>query len=225
MSSVSRQRTVPPEDFTTVAILELPAAVRATMTGLRMVADDHGRGPAIPRLLWAAIWSLSAEISEDEMQMHLLALDEVGWLTLYDGGTARVYFQIRSWPKVDRPAPSQHPAPPPIRESLANHSRAAREPLANHSWRGEREESGETSGGGREWESVAGESGPPQDPTDGPDLLLGPRPFCPKHPEGTFARCGPCGTARMQHQLWVAAQRHTDPDPTDDPTRDFEEEP
>lgn len=187
--SVSRQRAVPPEDFTTEELLELPAAVRATMTGLRMIADDHGRGQAIPRLIWASLWAMSHEVSEDDVMVHLLQLDELGWLRLYTVGD-RTLYAIAVWPKVDRAHPSRYPAPPP--EALANESRTVRDPFV--AWG---EGRGEEAGAG-----PVGDSG-----GTSPDPLLGPSPFCPKHPTGTYKDCGGCGTARMQHRLWVAAQR------------------
>lgn len=176
---ISRQRPVPPEDFTSEELLSLPATVRATMTGLRMHADDQGRENAHQRLLWSSIWPLSEEVTEDDVVDHLLRLAEVEWLDLYSA-TGRTYYQIVNWPKVDHGKPSRLPAPP---------SRTPRESFAA----GESESAGE---------SERPESGPSRTIP-----ALGPSPFCSQHPDGIDEPCRDCGTARLRHERWVVARR------------------
>lgn len=175
---ISRQRPVPPEDFTFQEFFSLPAAVRTTMTGLRMHADDQGRENANERLLWSSIWPLSTEVHEDDLLDHLLILAELDWLILYSAG-GRTYFQIVHWPKVDRPNPSRLPAPP---------SRTARDSFA--AVEGESARASESAEGG------------PSRMIPG----LGPSPFCIEHPNGINEPCRDCGTARLRHERWARAQ-------------------
>lgn len=180
---IGRQRPVPPEDFTSEELLTLPAAVRATMTGLRMHADDQGRENANQRLLWSSIWPLSEEVTEEQIVDHLLELDAVGWLTIYSAG-GRTYYQVDNWPKVDHGKPSRLPPPPSrtIRDT-------DREPFAARE--GER----------------AGESERPEGAASRTDRDLGPSPFCTEHPDGINEPCRDCGTARLRHERFIAERR------------------
>jgi len=173
---------VPPEDWTTEEFMTLSPAVRATMTGLRMHADDQGRENANQRLLWSSIWPLSEEVTEEELVDHLLILAELEWLDLYSVGQ-RTYYQVLNWPKVDHGKPSRLPAPP---------SRTARESFAA----GEGERASES-----EWAESA--EGVRSRTIPG----LGPSPFCSAHPEGINEPCRDCGTARLRHERWVAERR------------------
>lgn len=178
----SRNRAITTRVFTDPAMLALPLEVRWTAIGLRLHADDEGREVAHPRLLWSSIWPLSEVVTEDELILHLLTLEDVGEIQLYSAGD-RTYYRIIDFPKVDRGQPSGHPNPPP----LANQSRIDREGTRETFAAGERE-------GGEEARGVFRGDMPP--------------PFgCPEHPEGSFDPCGPCGTARMRHQAWGVRRR------------------
>ncbi len=190
---IRRQRSIPPEVWTDETLSSLPSAVRLTAIGLRMHADDAGRENANTRLLWASLYPLSEEVTEEHLTEHLLELAYAKEIVLYTVGD-RTYYQIVDWPKVDHPQQSRLPAPPP--EALANASRTVREAFAA----GGEERAGEEAGG-------------PGD-TSRTDRDGVRSPFCPQHPEGTFTPCGPCGTARMQHEADVARLRraHTEED-------------
>lgn len=41
-----------------------------------------------------------------------------------------------------------------------------------------------------------------------PLTLDAPPIGCPDHPNGRFADCGPCGTARRRHDKWMAEHRY-----------------
>lgn len=187
---ISRQRSVPPEIFTDEALAQLPPAVRFTAVGLRMHADDSGRENANTRLLWSSLYPLSTEVTEDDLTEHLLLLAYCAEIVLYTVGE-RTYYQMVDWPKVDHPKPSRLPQPPP--DDLANASRADRE---------EPREPFAAVG-----EERAGEGAEPGEAPSRTDRDAPRSPFCPKHPEGTLTPCGPCGTARMQHEMDVANLR------------------
>lgn len=191
--AISRQRALPPELFTDPSLLALPAAVRLTLVGLYMHADDSGREVAHERLLWAHLWPESEEVLEEHMPDHLLLIAETSFVVLY-GAAGKTHYQLILWPKVDRPKPSK--LPPPPADLLAKASRIIREGThESFAAGGEREESGEERS-----EESAGRSRSFRD-------ALGPEPWCPDHPGGTFTPCGPCGTARMQHTRWAILRR------------------
>jgi len=161
----------------------LPPVVRLTAIGLRLHADDQGRENANQRLLWASIWPLSEDVSEGDLILHLLTLEEAGYITVYSVGP-RAYYQIVDWPKVDHGKPSRLPAPP-LRESSRESNREAFSAVE-----------GESEG---EWR----EESPP--PRTIPGSL--PSPFCRAHPDGVDQPCRNCGTARLRHDREVEARR------------------
>jgi hypothetical protein len=183
---IRRQRSIPPEVWTDETLSALPAAVRLTANGLRMHADDSGVENANVRLLWASLYPLSTEVSEGDLSEHLLLLAYAGEIVLYTAGE-RTYYALVDWPKVDHPQPSRLPQPPP--DLVASVSRTVREGFA-------------AGGEGESGERVAPGESPSRTDRDGTRS-----PFCPKHPEGTFNACGPCGTARVQHETDVARLR------------------
>jgi hypothetical protein len=200
MSVTRRQRPLPASMFTEEPLLELESDVRLTGIGLRFYVDDHGRGSARLALIKASLWPIHEEVTEDALELHLLQLEEVGYIQLYEGPDERSYLRIVEWPKVDRPDDSYLPEPPP----LASRSRAARESLAVVG--------GEERGGGGAV-GKAGRDGEGEAPArEGPAALTllraedEPSPFCSRHPTGTEAKCGGCATARKRHDLWLRAQ-------------------
>lgn len=186
--AMTRRRYVTPEGFGREEVVSLPPAVRLTEIGLRLYADDHGRERVNQRLMLARLYPMNAEMSEQDIDEHLLRLDDAGAIAVYavDGQT---YFSVTEWPSVDRPQPSRFPAPPD-----PDASRSDREPIANDSWRGrEREREGVSD---REW----AESGHARtDRESGP-----PSPFCPAHEAsgGTDTPCRGCGRARLKRKQW-----------------------
>lgn len=188
-----RPRSAPPDLFTDPLLIDLDLEVKWTAHGLRMHADDEGRENANTTLLWASIWPLSEEVTPDDLVTHLLLLEEVGEIVLYTVGS-QTYYQETFWPAVDRGTPSRLPRPPEgLASGLAKDSRTARD-LAREAFAAGGEERAEE------------EAAPGEDPSRG--IRDVPRsPFCPKHPEGTMQPCGPCGTARMQHEADVTRLR------------------
>ena len=112
--SFNRARSLPPSDFTDPKLAALPALVRLTAAGLRMFADDEGRGLVRLRSLIAELYEYDLSVTEGVMEDHLLQLDDAGWLTLYQADGMSL-FQIRYWPPVPHMRPSELPAPPGYR--------------------------------------------------------------------------------------------------------------
>ena len=174
---------LPPDIFTDEDLIEMPLAVRLTAIGLRMHADDQGRETTTPRMLVASIWPVDPDMDEETIVDHLLALDDAGYIGIYDAG-GRSYYALRDWPSVSHAAPSKHPPPPAGLFRI----RSGASPEDFSAW--ERE-------GARERERATewGEESPAGIP---------PSPFCRVHqPRGTERNCRHCGTARLAHEQWL----------------------
>ncbi|UBH06446.1 hypothetical protein K8P10_001957 [Leucobacter sp. Psy1] len=196
---MNRQRLLPANDFTDPEIGSLPPEVRLTASGLRMYADDEGREQVRPRLMVGELYEHDESMTSERMQEHLLMLDEAKWLRLYVAEKITL-FQIRMWPPVQHPKPSRFPPP----DGFTKPSRGSHETFMaverGRVWAGESASERERAGG-------ASTEGEPSRTSheDGP---LPPSPFCSRHqPFGTEKKCGPCGTARMAHEIWQEAAR------------------
>ncbi len=176
--AMTRRRVVTPEGFSRDELLSLPPAIRLTEIGLRLYADDHGRERVNQRLMLARLYPMDREMTESDIDEHLLQLDDAGAIVVYDAA-GETYFSLTDWPKVDRPQDSRHPSPP---------SRMNRERFVA----GEREREGE-------WERESRDEGgyARTDRDSGP-----PDPFCPAHPDGTDDPCRPCGVRRLRRKKW-----------------------
>ncbi|RRJ85930.1 hypothetical protein EG850_11125 [Gulosibacter macacae] len=166
-----------------------------TGLGLHLFADDHGRAEARPALIRAALYPEDESVTTSLVEEHLLELDDVGFLRLYTS-EGRDLLQLLHPTRVDRPTKSRIPEPPRERSrgfAAVGSGRVLRERVeASAEW--------------AEWEA-AQERGaaPPVRP-----LLLDAPPIgCPDHPNGRFADCGPCGTARRRHSAWLATARYS----------------
>jgi hypothetical protein len=205
MSVTRRQRPVPASMFVDEPLLELDSDVRLTGIGLRFYVDDLGRGSANTVLIKGSLWALREDITEDLILEHLVVLDDLEYIQLYDLD-GRSYLQMVEWPAVDRGASSRIPPPParddPSRDPLARPPREtpSRDPLAVE---------GGGKGRGGPAEEARGEA-PAAERAAATVIPLRdgePSPFCSDHsPTGTEKRCGPCGTARKRHELWQRAQ-------------------
>jgi hypothetical protein len=194
--------------FTDERLMELPPEVRLTGLGLRFCADDQGRASATAALIRGSLWPLIPDMTDLEIEDHLLTLAEAGYISLYPGGDGRTYLALAEWPPVDHARPSTLPAPP-ARETLANDSRGARAGFAV----------GGGGGGAREAreEEAAGPVGPERAGPGGEDAardlrerlraIPEPSPHCRRHqPLGPDVPGVACGSARKRHQQWLNAQ-------------------
>ena len=202
-----RQRAIRPDQWTDPGLLRVPSVPSARLTGIGLwgIVDDEGRIELRPDLIAGLIYPGDPTVTPGVIETHLLELDEAGFLILYqaDGSS---WVQIVSPLLTQRPRPSSVPPPPArVRPEVSGNFVAvggagerARERIAS--------ENAERATRWAEWEA-AQES----DPRPSRPLLLDAPPIgCPDHPNGRFADCGPCGTARRRHDLWVAQQRYSE---------------
>lgn len=200
--TLSRPRTLTVEAFK--QIRRLPPLLRATAEGLRMHADDEGRGFVELRQILADVYPTESSVTESTLVDHLLELAEADVITLYEDARGRSCYSFSLWGRVDRANESKiEPAP-----DFATSSRTAREErLAEESGRArEREGAGESErarAGERESEDASRMS------REG----LPPDPFCSEHPGGVEFPCIACQNARLRNQhykdrlRWEIAQR------------------
>jgi hypothetical protein len=196
----SRLRSVRLDDWLSTTLLKASPPARTTGFLLHLIADDQGRAEASPELLLAALWPKRSDpTSESDLEQHLLELDDAGFLHLYTDEQGRSLLQILAPVRIDRPSASDLPPPREASRRLsavgsagAREVREPRMPEPSAGWRAWREE--------HEREQVAPE----------PPLLLEAPPIgCPDHPNGRYADCGPCGTARRQRDFWMADALHS----------------
>lgn len=187
--TLTRPRTIPLEAYRTARTL--PPMIRVTAEGLRMHADDHGRGPVELRQILADVWPETSEVTEAVLVDHLLTLAEAGLIVLFEDPSGRECYAFTEWGRVDRAGDPSVPEPPPF----ARPSRHSRETFAA----GERESerASESEGArGRERESLRMSR-----------EELPPDPFCPDHPEGTLESCIACQNARLRNKRFLDHKR------------------
>lgn len=181
--------------------LRAPHEAKPTAVGLWTTATDPlGRCELVPELIAAAIYpgQAATEIVVD----HLLMLADSGFLTIYQEQGSE-WIALRRPLRVDaRLASSDAPEPP------REHSRS----FAAVGGAGERArervqaESADRESEWARWRAEQ-ERGPRRPKR--PLLLDAPPIGCPDHPHGRFEDCGPCGTARRQHDKFIAQERYT----------------
>lgn len=177
-------------------IRRLPPALRATAEGLRMHADDHGRGRVELRQILADVYPEQSDVTESVLVDHLLELAEADVLTLYEDRGVSLYV-FTHWGRIDRPTKSELPEPPPF----ARRSREPRESLLAGERGGERESESE---GAREGER-AGERETPSARMS--REVLPPNPFCEDHPGGVLEPCIACQNARLRNKHFLDIRR------------------
>lgn len=188
--TLTRQRAVTPEIFAHPALVRLSPATRLTEVGLRMHADDHGRGRVRLRAILADVFPETSEITEGVLTDQLLELAEAGVIVIWEDAHGSC-FEFVNWPKVDRASkPTTPPAPP-----FARPSRSSRDSFvageSEREWEGERGREGE-------WKSegASEREAPSRMSREG----LPPDPFCPEHAGGVLYSCIACQNARLRNQ-------------------------
>jgi hypothetical protein len=198
-----RQRKVSASDLTFRGYMKAPHSAKPTALGLWVHTDADGRRELLPELIAADIYP--GEDATERVIQDVLDLDECGFLTIYEAAGSEWVALERPLRADTRTAPVSACPPPPDRD-LSRHVAAvggARE-------RAEQRVRDEGAARGSAWaEWAAEQERAPQAPAR-PLLLDAPPIGCPDHPNGRFADCGPCGTARRRHDRWVAQQRHTE---------------
>jgi hypothetical protein len=181
--------------------LRAPHDAKPTAVGLWTTATDPlGRCELVPELIAAAIYP--GQAATDLVVDHLLMLADSGFLTIYQEQGSE-WIALRRPLRVDaRLASSDAPEPP------REHSRT----FAAVGGAGERARArAQAEGAERESEWArwrAEQERGPRRPKR-PLLLDAPPIGCPDHPHGRFEECGPCGTARRQHDRFIAQERYT----------------
>lgn len=176
-------------------IRRLPPALRATAEGLRMHADDHGRGRVELRQILADVYPQQSDVTESVLVDHLLELAEADVLVLYEDSRGESLYEFTLWGRIDRPTRSEIPEPP----EFARRSRETRESLLAGERAGERER--ESRGEG-ERES-AGETPSARMSRE----VLPPDPFCADHPDGVLDPCIACQNARLRNKRFLDLRR------------------
>lgn len=184
---MDKNRPLPPDIFTDVDLISLPAEVKVTAFGLHFHADDEGRQTLTTWQIKGKIWPGNPEITEDTIIEHILMLEEAGYLITYYVGD-RAYFQLTRWPRPNHPLKSAFPPPPADRRRTASDARAGRS-----AWEGE-----------GEGEPREARERPRERPAGDP-----PSPFCRAHqPAGSGGvPCIHCQDARLAYQVWERQQR------------------
>lgn len=188
-----RLRRMRLSDWTTTSLMKVSLAARTTALLLTLAADDHGRAELRTDLLLATLYPKRSDpITEDDLESHLLELDQAGFLTIYETD-GQSMIALAEPPRVDRPTASEYP-PPPVKPSPHVAREDSRKFVA-------------VGGAGAEWAAWEDEQereGRPERP-----LVMDAPPIgCPDHPDGRFKNCGPCGTARRRHDRWLATRSY-----------------
>ena len=211
----TRQRKIGPSDLEFEGYMRAPDEAKPTAIGLWLHTDVEGRREFVPELIAAAIYP--GQAATERVVEHLLMLDESGFLTIYQA-------EDREWIELLRPLRSDvRNAPPsecPPCRDISRHvvavggERAGARGSGDGSDRvGARERARERMRSEQaeresEWARWRRDQERAAEPPRRPLLLDAPPIGCPDHPNGRFADCGPCGTARRQHDRWVAQQRY-----------------
>lgn len=178
-----------------------PHEAKPTAIGLWTRSTDvWGRRECDPELIAGELYP--GRDSTAMVEEHLLMLAECGFLTLYRAEGSDWIQLLRPLKADTRGAPDECPPPPQERPRRSMAVGGARKRAEERV----REHVAERAGQWAEWEH--GQERTTQPPAM-PLLLQAPPIGCPEHPDGRFADCGPCGTARRRHDKWVAQQRYT----------------
>ncbi|UPL13036.1 hypothetical protein [Microbacterium galbinum] len=192
--TLSRPRTITVAAFR--QIRRLPPALRATAEGLRMHADDHGRGRVELRQILADVYPEQSDVTESVLVDHLLELAEADVLVLYEERGVSLY-AFTHWGRIDRPTRSELPEPPPF-------ARRSREPRESR-LAGEREGERERESGGASESASAGAGETPSARMS--REVLPPNPFCEDHPGGVLEPCIACQNARLRNKHFLDIRR------------------
>ncbi|MFG6277947.1 hypothetical protein [Microbacterium sp. 5K110] len=206
MSTRSVQRRISAADLDFVGYLRAPHEAKPTAIGLWTKATDvAGRCLLVPELIAAAIYP--GEAAAALVVRHVLMLEESGFLLRYEHEGDELLALLHPLRADKRGAVSDYPPPPP--RGVPRNPVAMEGERVSARERAEarvRAEQAEREGEWAAWRERGERSAPPRRP-----LLLDAPPIgCVDHPNGRRADCGPCGTARRQHDRWVAQQRYTE---------------
>lgn len=166
-----------------------PIPLRYFWTQLWGYCDDHGRGRYDARLIVADTFPMDDEVTAAVVSRWMQALEMSGVISVYEVAGRR-YFECVNWDEHQDPpyfkktdVPDRFgvvPEPSKRSQKILENSRKV---LPNR-----RGIEGEVEGGGK-----AADAEPPL--------------FCPTHPNGSTAKCGPCADARRLHEQWARTSK------------------
>lgn len=215
------QRIISPDDERFPGYARAPHEAKPTALGLWTRTDLEGRRELDLELIAFELypWTTNEERADAIalVEWHVLLLEECGFLTTYTA-LGREWLAL-CWPlRGDRRGRAPDCPPPPVsasprfsREDVAverERERARVSAWARERARAERERENEVvAGTWTQWASTHAEGSRPVRPAR-PLLLDAPPLGCVDHPQGRQSACGPCGTARKQHEIWLTNQRY-----------------
>lgn len=202
------QRLIDPDRWTDRGLLARTLSPEARIVGAWLwgLVDDEGRMEVRPELLHGDIFPGDARVTPEDIESHLLELDEAGFLHIYQREGVS-YLVLHRPLQTPRPKASDVPEPPPLaRPEVSGNLMAVG---GGREWARERvhAEGAERASEWATW-SEEQERGRETRPPARPLLLDAPPIGCPDHPHGRYEDCGPCGTARRRHDKWVQQQRY-----------------
>lgn len=106
-----RKRMIHHEFFTSATLAGLELRTMLTFAGLWIYCDDFGRGEDDSTFIASIVWARRPDISRDDVESDLEALEKAGTICRYVVGGSR-FLHIPSWSehqKVSHPTPSRVP--------------------------------------------------------------------------------------------------------------------
>ncbi|MFD7871392.1 hypothetical protein ACFV3I_12930 [Microbacterium sp. NPDC059771] len=198
----TKQRFISPSDLQSPEYLRVPDEAKPTAMGLWLHTDVMGRRELIPELIAGDLYPGRAATAM--VEEHLLMLDDVGFLTIFPARGTHWIALARPLRVDARGARIDTPEPPSERPwtSVAVGGARAREQARE---RARAQVRAEDAARADAWAAVAGEREAVPAPPARPLLLDAPPIGCSEHPNGIQkVSCGPCRTARLQRDEWLA---------------------
>lgn len=215
------QRTISETDLEFAGYVRAPFEAKVTAHELWFRTDLDGRRPLDVAQIAEELYPWDdPRVATDRVELHILMLEECGFLITYEAQGCE-WIQLRRPLRGDRRGRASSSPPPPRNypSTAASSPSETRSPLSMESraMEGERErararareraaaEVEQVAASWEEWRRSQNASLPrrPELPT----LLKAPPIGCSDHPNGQQQACGPCGTARKQHDLWLTRER------------------
>jgi hypothetical protein len=184
-------------DLQSPEYMSVPDEVKPTAFGLWLHTDLAGRRELIPELIAGDLYPGRA--ATELIVEHLLVLADCGFLVIYQADGAEWIALTRTLKADGRGARIETPPPPhePTWNPVAVGGGGARE-------RARAQVRAEDAARADAWAAVRSERGAPPVPPARPLVLDAPPIGCDEHPQGQGPSCGPCRTARLQRDEWLA---------------------
>ena len=177
--------------------LSVPDEAKPTAFGLWIHTDVMGRRELVPELIAGALYPGRA--ATEMVVEHLLMLADCGFLTIYQADGKEWIALTRPLKADGRGARVETPEPPrEVTWSPVAVGGGGARARASEQVRAEDDARAEA------WAAVRSEREAMPRPPARPLLLDAPPIGCDEHPQGQGPACGPCRTARLQRDEWLA---------------------